>query len=472
VRPRDREGSLFNAIKTQALKRTDEARPKSSQPRRWKRSAVALLTAFLIVLILLPFIGNTLLNGLGRSAVERAFAKAHPGQTLEIGAMSYDWRSNCATAEELTIRSSEGAASVGRISLAGARWPKLFWSKGNIFDGLAQAKLEGSRLQLELFQQHCIIICGEFSGSAAGGDFAINDFEFKPSLGGEVFLMTNAFRTTRYHLAVPRCRVSGLAYRELLVGKSFHAQDIEIAGVNFDAVVDRDKPPEPLRKSPLMVHEALAAMRQTLQIDRLAIREGTITYRERRAPAIEPGVLTFGQVDAVITGLANRKSASDAIHLEAQARFMNSGQLRLALVVPTAPPDFSLHYSGSLRDMDLTRLGAFLDVAERVRIKSGEAEEVTFDIDVTGGHARGRVRAAYRDLEIALLDKETGTEKGIDNRIASFLANALKIRNANPASLTGAEKVGVVDYRRKFDDQFQQYLWFALRSGVLDVIGR
>ena len=87
--------------------------------------------------------------------------------------------------------------------------------------------------------------------------------------------------------------------------------------------------------------------------------------------------------------------------------------------------------------MDLTRLDAFLDIAEHTRIKSGSAQEATFEIDVTDGQARGRVRAIYRDLEIALLDKQNGNEKGVADRVASFFANVVKIRKANTAGGIG-----------------------------------
>ena len=82
------------------------------------------------------------------------------------------------------------------------------------------------------------------------------------------------------------------------------------------------------------------------------------------------------------------------------------------MTIPITPSDFSFHYSGSLSAMDLTRLDVFLDIAEHTRIKSGSAQEAAFEIEVTAGQARGRVRAIYRDLEIAVLDKQTGTEKG------------------------------------------------------------
>ena len=151
---------------------------------------------------------------------------------------------------------------------------------------------------------------------------------------------------------------------------------------------------------------------------------------------------------------------------------MNAGTMKVQMSIPITPSNLSLHYSGSLSAMDLTRLDAFLEIAEHARVKSGSAQEASFEIDVTGGHARGRVRAIYKDLEMAVLDKKTGTEKGLDNRVASFLENVLKFRNSNPPDASGLMKEGEVNYTRRPDDEFQQFAWFALRTGVMDVISQ
>ena len=121
---------------------------------------------------------------------------------------------------------------------------------------------------------------------------------------------------------------------------------------------------------------------------------------------------------------------------------------------------------------DRTRLDAFLDIAEHTRIKSGSVKKAAFDVDVTAGQARGRVRAVYRDLKIAFLDKQTGTERGFGNRVDSFLANAFTIRKSNAPDKSGSMKEGEVNYTRNPKDEFLQFAWFALRTGVLDLINR
>jgi hypothetical protein len=56
------------------------------------------------------------------------------------------------------------------------------------------------------------------------------------------------------------------------------------------------------------------------------------------------------------------------------------------------------------------------------------------------------------------------------NRSESFLANLFKIRNSNLPDSSGKVRAGKVNYERKPDDTFLQFIWFALRSGVLDSI--
>jgi len=77
----------------------------------------------------------------------------------------------------------------------------------------------------------------------------------------------------------------------------------------------RDKPPKPFVKSPLMVHEALASIRVPLQVDRLSITNGHVTYCERLAVGADPGVLTIGAVSLSVEGVANRGEAAASVQL-------------------------------------------------------------------------------------------------------------------------------------------------------------
>jgi hypothetical protein len=332
------------------------------------------------------------------------------------------------------------------------------------------ACLDATNLDVAFPRARYGIRCARLQASVPAAELIAEGTELQTLVEDEEFFAAHAYRTTRFHVAVPECRVLGVAYGELLQGKSYRARSVHLSRPSFDALVNRDKPVEPFVKPPLMVHEALAAIRQPLQVDSLSITNGHLTYRERVVAGADPGVLTFATVNISAEGISNQGDASAAILIRAQGDLMNAGVLKVLMSIPITPPDLSLHYSGSLSAMDLTRLDAFLDIAERTRIKSGRAQEAAFDIDVTAGKARGRVRGIYRDLEIAVLDKQTDTAKGFGNRIASFLTNALKIRKSNASDESGSMKEGEVNYTRRPEDEFIQFEWFALRSGVLNLI--
>jgi hypothetical protein len=426
----------------------------------------------LAVAVFIFLFGGAILDGYGKRKAERAFAESHHGYALRIGELDYTVGANCLVAQSVTLSATNTTLKAGRISLTGVHWVRLLWGTAALADVLADASLEATNLDAEFPQAYYGIRCARLRASVPGSELIAEGTELRTLVGDEEFFAAHDFRTTRFHVIVPECRVLGLAYGELLQGKSYRARSVHFSGPSFDALVNRDKPVEPFVKRPLMVHEALAAIRQPLQVDSLSITNGHLRYCERVAVGANPGVLTFGAVSLFVEGIANRGEAAAAIQLRGQGDLMDAGTMKVLMTIPITPRDFSLHYSGSLSAMDLTRLDAFLEIAEHIRIKSGSAQEASYEIDVTNGQASGRVRAIYKDLEMAVLDKKTGTEKGLDNRVASFLENVLKIRNANAPDASGSMKEGEVKYTRRPDDEFQQFAWFALRTGVMDVISQ
>jgi hypothetical protein len=389
---------------------------------------------------------------------------------LRLGRLDYSARANRLVAQSVTLSATNSTLKTSRISVTGVRWERFLWGTAPLADILADASLDATNLDVEFPQAKYGLRCARLRASVPGSELFAEGTELRTLVGDEEFFAAHDFRTTRFHLVLPGCRVLGLAYRELLQGKSYRARSIHLSGPSFDALVNRDQPVPPFMKPPLMVHEALASIRQLLRIDSLSLTNGRLTYRERVVAGAEPGVLTFAAVSLSAEGIANRGEAAAAIRLQGQGQFMDAGILKVQMTIPITPADFSFHYSGSLSAMDLTRLNAFLDIAERTRIKSGSAQAANFEIEVTAGQARGHVRGIYRDLELAMLDKKTDTEKGVGNRVASFLENVLKIRSSNAPGASGAMKEGVVNYTRRPEDEFLQFAWFALRAGVLDVI--
>jgi hypothetical protein len=439
----------------------------------WKASAYAvgsLLALILAVALCLTVFGGAILNGYGKSRIERTFAESRPGHTLEIGQLQYAIRGNRLIAQAISIRSTRSTLTVERIALSGARWLQLVWGSRPMADVFAAASLDATQLVAEFHEAQYEIRCERFEASVATSELVAQNCQLWPLVDDGDFFAARPHRTTRYRLVLPECRISGLDYDSLLRGASYHARSIHLSGPSFDALVNRDKPSAPLRNQQLMVHEALAAIPNPMRVDNLVVTNARLAYCERLVEGADPAVLTFGEVSLSAIGIVNGNDPSASIELHARGNLMDAGPMEVRMSIPVAPPNFSLQYSGSLGRMELPRLDPFLSVSERLRIRSGLAREAAFEIQVTDGVARGYVHGIYDRLKIAVLDEETGKESGVVNRAASLFINVVKIRDSNSPHTRGPTKVGEVNYTRKPEDKFLQYLWVALRSGVLDVI--
>ena len=451
------------------------AAPVKSRRRRSLRrlSVYAFLGVGLLAIVgtvLLYGFGDALLNGYGKARVQRAFAAAHPGYVLQIGKLEFAIRANRLVAQGINVEGTNSSLKIGRLSLTGVRWARLFAKAPHLARVFSASTLEATGVDAEFAQAQYRLRWDRLLASVPGSELTATGGELHPLAGDEEFFAQDPFRRTRFRLAMPELAVSGLAYDRLLEGASCQAKSIQVPGVSLDALVNRDKPLRPFVKSPLMVHEALATIPLPLAVDRLSITNGHLTYSERVLATADPGVLTFGAINISVENLANRGDAGAAIQLDGQGAFLNSGTLKLQLTIPIAPPDFSLRYSGSLSGMDLTAINAYTEPIEHIRIRSGSTDDLAFEVEIDAGQARGRVRVPYENLSVALLDPDTGSAGRVDNLVASFLANVLKVRTANAPDATGSIREGVIAYTRTPEEAFVEFLWLALWTGLRDVI--
>jgi hypothetical protein len=212
-------------------------------------------------------------------------------------------------------------------------------------------------------------------------------------------------------------------------------------------------------------------MQALLRVDSLRIMNGRVHYGERFAVGSQPAVISLDNMQVLAERTSSIGDNGAAVAVHAEGMFMKEGAMNVRMMIPAGSPNFSFRYSGSLGRMDISALNPFLETAEQMRIVAGVLQSATFDITVTSGRASGNVRAVYRDLTLAAIDRKTGSQNGAADLFASFIANTFKIRGTNVPDNSGAMKIGTVKYTRQRDDPFFRFVWFALRSGVGDVVG-
>ena len=185
-----------------------------------------------------------------------------------------------------------------RLRSVGSRWPAsggrgCFWVGPLRPKVFAKASLDATGLSMEFTHAHYGIHTARLRASVPGSELIAEGTELRPLLGDEALFAADAFRTTRFHVVVPECRVMGWAFADWIQAGAFRAREVHVLHPSFDLLADRDKSVRPSGPSPLMVDEALAAIRPPLQLDLLSITDGNLTYGERVVAGAAPGVLTF-----------------------------------------------------------------------------------------------------------------------------------------------------------------------------------
>lgn len=443
---------------------------------RWKFVVYAILSVGAVVLVsgvVFLFYPDTFINTFLKGRITEGFRKAYPEYSIRIGRMHYDIRENRIVFDSLALTTKDSSlyCTVASYSASQIGWLELLWARGLVPSGFTGTVLDAHGIVVNFPLKNYELRFEQVRVSVPDSGMAVKGLSLHPSGGDERLFSRSKFRQTRFRIAVPHAAVTGLACLELLQGKGYRARSVSIGDPFLDVLINKEKAARKETSSPLMPHQIFALIKEHIEVDSVNVWNAALKYGERIAPGIKPAVITLEAMQVSVVGIDTHGETGNKVEVVAKGTFMRSGEMNLRMSLPLSSPDVVFQYSGSVGRMDLSALNPFLETAEQVRIKEGVLFSGTFDINVRAGHATGGVRTVYKNLRIAAINKHTGSEGGVFDAIASFVANNVTIRSNNIPDNSGAMKIGTVNYTRQEDDAFFQFAWFALRSGLGDVVG-
>jgi len=450
----------------------------TSSPKHVARLSPGKIAAYASMLLLacalaLSFLPNTYLDGFLKDRITRAVGEAYPAYSIQIAGLHYTiWKNRLECDSVALVKNdSSVSCSIVKLSVQGIGRIQLLWGGGVNPDNLVSSVMGAEDIVLTFPRSQYELRCEQLHISVPDSDIVVDGFVLHPLEDDEQFFAASRFRRTRFDLVIPRFRVTSSGCLGMLEGKIHCARTAEIQNALLDVLINKDKPSARDSLRPLMPNELLTTITKTIKLDSLIIMNARLQYGERYAAGAKPARLTFDSMQVLVEGYSNPHFHSDTVVIRAQGQFLQGSTMKVLMSIPVASPEFTFDYSGSLNSMGLSTLNSFLEIAEHKRLKTGIMHRAAFDIHVIAGNAQGNVRALYKDLKIVSIDDRTGSESGIGNTIMSFLANNIKLRTTNMPDALGTVKIGEVKYSRTHDDAFFAFAWFALRSGIGDVVG-
>ncbi|MHB8907092.1 MAG: hypothetical protein ACYC6D_13305 [Melioribacteraceae bacterium] len=460
-------------IQTPQIKKESFKWGEQSLKKIAKYTGIIIGGIILICALILLFFPDPFINAFLKDRITKTFTEAYPAYSIKLGDMHYNVWKNRLGCDSITLKTNDSTftCNIASFSVGGISWLKILLQKDSTLDVASSAIINAEKIVLNFHKSQNGIRFKTLHISVPDSEMTADSIKYYSLIDDEQFFAKSKFRQTRFRFDIPQIKIIGLDYFAMLQGKIYKAKNINIHDMFADILVNMDKPYDNNSSNPQMPNEAISSLKEIIKIDSLNIFNGQLKYSERFAVRGKPGVITFNKVNVSVSGIANHTDYQDTAVVRAKGVFMNSGTMKLFMEIPLASKNFSLHYSGSLSKMDVTKLNEFIEPGEHHRIKSGTLQSASFNINVSWGHATGTLRAIYKDLTIAILNKDTGSEKGIFNRILSFFGKVFVIRGSNIPDEKGLMKIGEINYKRNPQDYFLQFVWFALRGGVADLVG-
>lgn len=307
--------------------------------------------------------------------------------------------------------------------------------------------------------------------SYPGRSIAIDSFRLRPGKSDADFFAAHDRRVDRFEIAGSQLRFVDIDIPALSRGEQLHVRKIAVGHLDLDILSNKVPRPTRRAKPPLMPYQLMRSVPFSMNVDTIQLKRASVSYSEKHPNSSRYATLFWSGVRATISGVSNdpERQRRQSVVVDASGQFMNRARMWLTCTMPMNVDRHELDAVGGMHGMDATVLAGFLTIAENIGLQSGHTDEARFRFSVRGRTSRGTVDVEYHDLKLQMVDRKTKKSTGLFDKVASWLANWLVIRNDNVPG--DRYKTGVVDYTLPRDAAIMQTLWFPLRDGLGDVIG-
>lgn len=305
----------------------------------------------------------------------------------------------------------------------------------------------------------------EFSFDKDDSSIVLNSFRMIPKYDKKEFSRKLKFQNDRFDVKIGQVMISGIGITRFLAEGTLEISSILID--NLDADIYRDKNVTfNFNRFPLFYNESFLKIPVPLLIDTVAVSNSTITYSELAAEHPVAGTISLEEFSLQLYDLTNQTNdtVDHVINAFIQAKVMGEGLMKAELILPLAGNLHKFTCSGSVGAMQIKPLNDMLEPSINIRFKGGKVDRMTFFFNADDNVSKGWIEFLFHDLDVELLKKEPGKEKGF----LSTLANWVAVSN-NP--IPGKPlKIVEIGYERDKNKGIINYIWKTIQSGLVRTV--
>ena len=166
--------------------------------------------------------------------------------------------------------------------------------------------------------------------------------------------------------------------------------------------------PDDVKKYP---QELIEAIPIDFRLDKAVVKNGHMVIEELHGERTIAARIELNKMNASLKGLQNVNRNAPALVMEGSILLQGRAftEVRAEYLFGSDQP-YTL--SGTMQPTDLQIMKSFLEHSGNLSVKSGQVNSLAFDLRGNKDTTYGDVDFRYSNLEVALVDKETGADKG------------------------------------------------------------
>lgn len=270
--------------------------------------------------------------------------------------------------------------------------------------------------------------------------------------------------TDLFHAKVDTLLLAGVEIDRLLAMQELFVRRADLRAPLLLVYRDKTLPDGPFKRKNLPP-EGLRNLDRTIRIDTIAIHGGRVDYNERDSLNQDYGMVSFAELNAVLTGMGNTPDhqRSGELHLEADARVYDKSTIRVEYRAPLSPSTGSFTVDAHLRSLPFRAFNRMTDSLLMVKVNSGSIAELVLHMRGNDDHAQGTLDLVYDGLDMEIRSRDPRQPRTwLLNRALQLLVRRSNLRTA------GNYRQGHFTVVRRKDRSIFNFAWRAVRSGTLD----
>ena len=313
----------------------------------------------------------------------------------------------------------------------------------------------------------------EINFSSATGNLKINNLALVPRYAEMAFSKVVGYSKDRFNIHLNDVELKALDLPLFVKKQELLAREMNIRNGHVAVFNNNEIPGKDTIKTGQDPHQLLQKLPGKLTLRKVNLHNLDVSYAEYDRNSKQKGRISFEQTSGIITNITNvdkEKKKNQFMEIRLNTLLMGQGRLQTHFKFDLLAKDGAFSYSGRLNGLNGGVLNGVTKPLGMMHIKSGAVQELKFNIKANSSRAQGNMAFKYEDLAIAVLKREEGSGGFSRQGLLSLLANTVVINPANP-NASGVFKPAKIDYERKPNRSFFNFIWKTLFQGIRHSVG-